>query len=132
MSHSVILLLGSNVSDREERLRMAVDELAGIVTVNARSEFYVSPDRSGLGAPYANIAVKCSVDMSVVQLSEHLAFIESRLGRTPQSKSMGIMPLDIDLVVWDEEIVSRSDYDTEQYARCVETLAHTDGFLNKN
>lgn len=124
MKHSATLLLGSNVPDREEKLQAAVGGLEQVADVTARSHIYVSPDRSGLGEPYANIVLKCSTALSLGELRCYISGLERRLGRTPQSKSMGVMPVDIDLVVWDGNVVSEADYDSPQYRQCIERMPH--------
>lgn len=137
MTHTAILLLGSNVPDRESRLDAAIDRLADVSVVTSRSQVYVSPDRSGLGEPYANIAVQCDTEMDIDGFREFAAQVETRLGRTPQSKSEGVMPVDIDLVEWDGRVVSPGDYASQQYRYCVERLPEhinerTQGALNNN
>jgi len=122
MSHTATLLLGSNVPDRDWRLANAVAEITRIANILARSDIFISPDRSGLGAPYANIAIQCATELTCEQIRAAISGIETRLGRTPQSKLSGIMPVDIDLVIWDDTVVSKSDYDTPYFVHCASTL----------
>ena len=123
MIHTAILLLGSNVPDRESRLEAAVDSLSDVSVITARSQIYVSPDRSGLGEPYANIVMQCDTQMDIDGFREFSAQVETRLGRTPQSKSEGVMPVDIDLVKWNGRVVSPGDYESQQYRHCMQSMS---------
>ncbi len=125
MTHKAVLLLGSNVADRESRLDAAIRHLEAIADVSCRSAIYVSPDRCGLGEPYANIAVQCDTALDVDAVKEYIADTERLLGRTSQSKATGVMPIDIDLVLWDGRVVSRHDYESSQYIHCISTIRQT-------
>lgn len=127
MNHTAILLLGSNLPDRENMLEAAIRSMAAVADITGRSHIYVSPDRSGLGEPYANIAVQCDTEMHIGELKDYISDTERRLGRTPQSKATGVMPIDIDLVLWDGQVISHSDYESPQYRHCMSVLPQNAG-----
>ncbi|MDE6334504.1 MAG: 2-amino-4-hydroxy-6-hydroxymethyldihydropteridine diphosphokinase [Muribaculaceae bacterium] len=123
MTHTAVLLLGSNLPHREKQLDAAVARMAAVTVITGRSSIYVSPDRSGLGKPYANMVIQCDTQLDISELRKYISDTERCLGRTPQSKTIGMMPIDIDLVLWDGKVISRSDYDSPHYLQCMSTMS---------
>lgn len=118
MKHICYLSIGSNMPSRLGRLDRAVKTLEQAVGVEAVSEAISSNDYTGLGAPYLNIAVRCTTDMDIDALREAIAAIESKQGRRPDSKELGHMPVDIDIVVFDGDIISQCDFSQPFFQIC--------------
>lgn len=116
-SHTAVLLLGSNVDARESLLRSALSEIGRIAVCEAVSPVCYSPDVARLGNDYANITARFVTDLTLCDFCNVLAEIEQRAGRTPSSKYLGIMPLDIDVVIWDNSVVSPDDFSRPYFAR---------------
>ena len=107
MSNEVILCLGTNLPDRRQRLSSAIARLAAHVAVADYSEAVESADVSGLGADYLNVVVRCFTSLSLNELRRLISRIEEAEGRTAQAKLSGCMPIDIDVVIYGGEVVSR-------------------------
>lgn len=122
MSNEVILCLGTNVPDRQRRLSSAIARLAAHVAVADYSEAVESADVSGVGADYLNVVVRCFTSLSLNRLRELISRIEAEEGRTPQAKTTGCMPIDIDVVMFAGEVVSRCDYQSEYFRQAYQLL----------
>lgn len=110
MTHTAVLTLGSNVARAAciiEAARAAIDRVA---EVRAYSGAYLSPDDTGAGADYLNAVLELTTTLSLSEMADFAAGLEQRSGRTADSKSRGVMPLDVDIVVWDTEVIK--PYDT--------------------
>lgn len=117
MTHTAVLLLGSNTSERAETLKNAlrsIDRLGRRLSTGPAVE---SADISRLGSDYLNITAVCSTALSLHDFCSELAAIEAAAGRLPSSKYTGVMPLDIDVVMWDGAIVSPEDYERPYFCR---------------
>jgi len=108
--HNVILCLGSNTSDASVRIARAIESLSRQLTVVKTSRAYINDDDTGRGAPYLNMVARCSTTMPLERLTDILAELEAEGGRTSASKAAAVMPLDIDIVVWDDRVVSPHDF----------------------
>ena len=122
MSNEVILCLGTNLPDRRQRLSSAIARLAAHVAVADYSEAVESADVSGLGADYLNVVVRCFTSLSLNELRRLISRIEEAEGRTAQAKLTGCMPIDIDVVMYGGEVVSRCDYQREYFRQAYQLL----------
>ena len=99
--------LGSNLGDREETLRAAVEELAAapgveVVAVSAlRETDPVGPVRDQ--PRFLNGAVAVETTLSARELLDLLLRIEAAHGRTREGPQGGPRTLDLDLLVYGEE-----------------------------
>ncbi len=122
MSNEVILCLGTNLPDRRQRLSSAIARLAAHVAVADYSEAVESADVSGLGADYLNVVVRCFTSLSLNELRRLISRIEEAEGRTAQAKLSGCMPIDIDVVMYGGEVVSRYDYQRYYFRQAYQLL----------
>ena len=122
MSNEVILCLGTNLPNRRQRLSSAIARLAAHVAVADYSEAVESADVSGLGADYLNVVVRCFTSLSLNELRRLISRIEEAEGRTAQAKLSGCMPIDIDVVMYGGEVVSRYDYQREYFRQAYQLL----------
>ena len=122
MSNEVILCLGTNLPDRRQRLSSAIARLAAHVAVADYSEAVESADVSGLGADYLNVVVRCFTSLSLNELRRLISRIEEAEGRTAQAKLSGCMPIDIDVVIYGGEVVSRCDYQRDYFRQAYQLL----------
>jgi 2-amino-4-hydroxy-6-hydroxymethyldihydropteridine diphosphokinase len=118
------LSLGSNLGDRLAALRGAVDTLrrtSGVQFVGASCLWETEPWESEPGEPlnrrhwYLNCAVAVDTTLSPEQLLERLQAIEAALGRqrsaiTPEAGRFQPRPLDIDILLYDNRVISVPDH----------------------
>jgi 2-amino-4-hydroxy-6-hydroxymethyldihydropteridine diphosphokinase len=119
----VYLSLGSNLGDRLERLRAAVERLRAsheIRFVEASRLYEAEPWESEPGEPlhrrrwYLNCAVVIETPLPPEQLLGRLQAIEGALGRTrpagtPEASRFAARPVDIDILFYDDRVISVSD-----------------------
>ncbi len=95
-----IISLGSNVDGAGEILARARRGLARVARIEASSGPYPAADDTGRGADYLNEVLAIDTDLTLDELESAAAGLERAAGRTPDSRRLGVMPLDIDVVVW--------------------------------
>lgn len=109
----IILGLGSNLNDRLNNLRCALHAIQAIpgLTVQQVSPVYLSdallPDNAPAdwNMPYLNLALRCEANCSPQELLQHIKQIEKKIGREPQLMHWGPRVIDIDILVWDDQII---------------------------
>lgn len=104
---TAVLSLGSNLGEREQTLRTALDEIEALPDVRVRraSEFYRS---IAIGGPagqdeFLNAAAVIETKTPPLRLLDELQDIEQRHGRT-RAERWAPRPLDIDLLLYDDEV----------------------------
>lgn len=121
MTHEAIISLGSNTEKKILELaaillaeRFQLTSQSEIIESNAIGEHYQSP--------FYNQAIKLLSGYERDETIQIFKETEIKLGRTPQSKSKGIVPLDIDLIIW-EGVVYKDDYYRFDFVRkCVDEI----------
>lgn len=120
--HRATICLGSNTPDCSLRLAYATKKLTRVARITASSDEIESADVTGRGKPYRNVVVELHTTLRKEQLLDFMALLERRGGRTAASKESGVMPLDIDLVVWDGCVVSEADFDAPYFRNCLKQM----------
>lgn len=121
--NAVVILIGSNHPLKNRLIgaaaSMLADELAGFT----RSKIFRSHDIGGGCSVYDNVVCMGETVMSLHELSAWVKKIELTLGRAPHSKTVGIVEVDIDIVIWNGVVVRPVDaarsYFKEPYAELV-------------
>ena len=107
MSKTAFVGIGSNLGDREDNLRRAVELLSveDGVDVTAVSEIRgtepVGPVEQG---PFLNGAVRIETELGPRELLERLLAVEQRLGRVREER-WGPRTIDLDLLLYGDEVV---------------------------
>ena len=123
MMPRVYLGLGSNLGDRLAALRAAIHslrELDGVDVVSASRVYETEPWESEPGrlrrerAWYLNCVVAIDTNLGAGTLLARLQAIETRCGRvrpagTPEVQRFAARPLDIDILLYGDEIISGPD-----------------------
>ncbi|HYZ92168.1 MAG TPA: 2-amino-4-hydroxy-6-hydroxymethyldihydropteridine diphosphokinase [Actinomycetota bacterium] len=100
--------LGSNVGDRLENLRRAMDELVKEVEVIGKSSVY---DTDPVGPPqpdFLNAVVEIRTELAPRDLLSRLKSIEARIGRI-QGERWGPREIDLDLLLYGDEEIDEPD-----------------------
>ncbi len=94
-----------------------MDWIASHFTALAMSDIYSTPAINGKGNDYTNSVMKIECELEHDDLKAQFKQYEKDCGRTPESKILGIVPIDIDIVTWNEEILKPSDYSREYFQK---------------
>lgn len=108
--HCYVLSLGCNIGDKSKAIAEAIEWLENVIAVEARSSTYVSTECNGGGSIYHNAVVKGLYYGSEEEFDELLKLYELRNGRTPEVRSRGEAPIDIDIVMIDGRVVRTWDF----------------------
>lgn len=73
--------------------------------------------------PYLNCVCYIKTTLSYSELNEKLKLFEQQAGRTPADKAKGRVPLDVDIVVWDSEVVRPADWESGYFQHGLAELA---------
>jgi len=127
----VYLSLGSNI-DRDVHIRGALDDLEQAFGPLQISSVYESEAVGFDGDPFYNLVVAFATDLPPAEIGERLSAIETRHGRTRDSRKFAPRTLDIDLLLYGDEIVELDHLklpraDITRYAFMLEPLAEIAG-----
>ena len=106
-SSEVVLLLGSNIGDRESRLQKAKDRLRELAGVVSASSIIYESEPWGFDAetPFLNQAIMLNTDLGPRTLLQTVWKIEKELGRERVSDGYSSRTIDIDILTWWDKIV---------------------------
>lgn len=105
----VVVSVGSNSEDRREQMLRALQWLSLELHDVCASGIYETPAYGG-GDPYLNAVLSGNTEDSPEDLNSRFKDYELRSGRTAQTRSKGIVPIDIDLVIYDDDVLRPSDF----------------------
>lgn len=119
-----ILSIGTNSPDREWQMSHAIKQLKQIFKKTTFSEIYEVPAHNGIDAPYLNAIMVGTTNLSLDEANRALKQWETICGRTPASKQQGVIPIDLDIVVWNNEVIRPVDYSREFVSRGISSLLY--------
>lgn len=107
--NKIILALGSNIQ-QEYHMRQAVALLCDTFkNINFADPCWTKP--IGLDSDdFLNGMVSAETELSVEEVQLRLKDIEKACGRTPQSSRCGIIPMDIDLLMYAGQLFHEEDW----------------------
>lgn len=107
--HHCLLCIGSN-TDPTAYLSYARKALyAAFPGIRFGNTMKTEAIGSGFHSPFSNQLAKFSTFLTIDSICKLFKEIEHQSGRTPTDKSIGIVKLDIDLLVYDEIILKPKD-----------------------
>jgi 2-amino-4-hydroxy-6-hydroxymethyldihydropteridine diphosphokinase len=103
---TLYLSLGSNVGDREARLRSAIEALpaAGVEVKRTSSVYETEPQDFKSQSWFLNMIAECQTGLFPVQLLSRIKKLELQLGRK-RSLAKGPRSIDIDIILYGTAIV---------------------------
>ena len=110
MSHQLVISLGSNLTPRQRRVEEAMHWLQEVLDGYSASSIYETPEIHGHGRPYMNAVVEGEVSLEPDEFNRMLKRYEEQNGRDAEARSRGEVPIDLDLVVADGDILRPRDY----------------------
>lgn len=114
--NTCIIGIGSNI-EAEANIKEMLEILGGKVNiVKASSLVQTEPIGKTDQPDYINGAVKITTTLSIIELKSVLVSIEDQLGRNRQSPKFDARTMDLDIVVWNGNIVD-DDYYTREFLK---------------
>ncbi|MCH5224494.1 MAG: 2-amino-4-hydroxy-6-hydroxymethyldihydropteridine diphosphokinase [Muribaculaceae bacterium] len=107
---NVVISIGSNCGDRYKNVETALEWLKSILIEVQCSEIYETPCALKSGSPYVNAVLKGVYQGLGYDLEERLKEKEHQMGRNVECRKRGEVPVDIDIVVMDGEVVKEWDF----------------------
>ncbi len=108
----VFIGIGSNEGDRLQAISDAVKILGateGIRVVQMATIIETEPVGGPPQGPYLNTVVEVDASLSPPALFAALKAIERRLGRSPSGERWGPRPMDLDLLLYDDLVLTSVD-----------------------
>lgn len=112
-----VISLGSNTPDRKERMSATIELLRHdtSIIIRSTSDFYETPALGGGTRPYLNAVAEIDSEMPTEDLQARFKQMERESGRNEEARKRGDVPIDIDIVECDGEVVRPKDYNAEYY-----------------
>ena len=108
MSTSVVLSVGSNCSS--DYVSDAIKWLSTHIEYFIASDMYKTPSIHGYGDPYVNAVAMGETELEQEEFNRTLKQYEIKCGRDESCRAAGIVPIDIDIVMWNNEVIRYRDY----------------------
>lgn len=105
-----VLSVGSNTSERASNVARAIDWLREELDECRVSSIYTTPDCCGGPTQYDNAVVHGLTSRSREELEECAKRYELASGRDAKARAAGIVSIDIDVVVYDRQIIRPKDF----------------------
>lgn len=115
--HEIIVGLGSNLPDNSnEKIEEALEWLRKIGWITGDSGTYeTSPWNQKGGHDYSNRVVRLVTSMPLEQLVRESKRFEVEMGRTLWSRQQGIVPIDVDIVKYDSQILKPEELERDYF-----------------
>ena len=117
MHNKLVLSIGSNSKDREWQMENGIKWLKSLLHNVTVSPVYNTPAANGRDSDYLNAVIKAKTSEDFNTLNDILKKYEAVCGRTPISKQVGEIPMDLDIVIWNEKIVRERDFQQEYFQK---------------
>ena len=127
MKHRVVIGLGSNLAEGKTLIAQCVDRLGALISFDSPLWIYSTPSISGKGPDYYNCVMSGVTSLECLELNVRSKEIEIAMGRTDECKLTGAVPIDIDIVMFDGEIMRPRDFSQPYFTIGYERLPHCAG-----
>jgi 2-amino-4-hydroxy-6-hydroxymethyldihydropteridine diphosphokinase len=126
MTSTVIISIGSNIN-AEENISNLLEVLGKEVEILKVSSLLKTKPIGIKNQPdFTNGAVKIQTSLNRKELNQLLKKIEDQLGRNRSAPKFGPRTIDLDIVVWNGEIVDEDYYTRDFLQKSVQEVSHTE------
>jgi 2-amino-4-hydroxy-6-hydroxymethyldihydropteridine diphosphokinase len=108
--YHVNISLGSNVNNKEYYMCRAIHWLQDILVNSRVCKPYITEPISGKGANYLNSVMEGYFNGDIDTLTRLTKGYELSCGRDEECRKRGEVPIDIDIVTFNGEIIRKRDY----------------------
>lgn len=125
---SLVLSVGSNTGDRRNSVTSAVEWLKKILIDFNCSDIYETPCVKMTGSHYMNCVVRGKFHGELSLLDNKIKDYEKAMGRDEISRSQNLVPIDIDIVIAEGEILREWDYNQKFFQQGFMKLKGKEGY----
>ncbi|HIX44637.1 MAG TPA: 2-amino-4-hydroxy-6-hydroxymethyldihydropteridine diphosphokinase [Candidatus Barnesiella excrementipullorum] len=123
MNHALISL-AANDEKKETTIAHALRLIESYCVILNQTPVYRSEAAGESQQPsYANALLQVETDQEYEELRRRFKSLEHDAGRTPASKERGIIPLDIDIISWNETLLKNKDMEYDYMKKGLHLLA---------
>ena len=115
--NTLVLSIGSNSRDRAWQMRHCIAWLNHILSSVKVSSVYKSVAVNNRDTDYLNAVMIASTKKGLEDISALMKQYETVCGRTPASKLQGEIPIDIDIVLWNNDVIRQRDFAQQYFQR---------------
>lgn len=108
--NKVALSIGSNSEDSANQMNMCIAWLSTLLKDVVTSCVYETPALNGKDKNYLNAVVVGYTESDYDSMRDMAKRYEYEKGRTPESKYQGCIPIDVDVVMWNDDILRAGDF----------------------
>ena len=110
MANSITISIGSNSRDRDAQVAQCLKWLADTLDNCRLSSIYTTAALNGKSGDYAYAVAcgECNSDMATANRA--FKAYEQSHGRNAEARACGLVPIDIDIVMWNGTIVRDKDF----------------------
>lgn len=113
--NKLVISAGSNSKDRDWQIESCLDWLKSNFSGVVASSVYNSRAANGKDPDYLNVVIKAKSHLEFSEVNDLLKKYESVCGRTPLSKKIGDVPMDLDIVIWNGDILREKDFNNDYF-----------------
>ena len=113
----IVIGLASNTPDCIVQMKNAIKWINDIFSDCRCSEIYETEATRGAKGTYLNAVAKAMTDLDCLTVNKLLKECEKAAGRTPEMKLNHIVPLDLDLVMYDHTVLRPADMACEYFMK---------------
>ncbi len=115
------------MADKNTRVGDCITAIGNIARITAATPIYETPAEGSIKTmPYANALLEIDCDIAYETLRTTFKQWEVDAGRTPSCKLQGIVPLDIDIIKWNDTLLKERDMQYEYMQRGLRLLQKKD------
>ncbi len=108
-TNTVYIALGSNLGDREDNLRKALDEISGFAEIKQKSKIIeTEPEGYKEQNFFLNMVIAVQTNLTAFELLEKLQETEQKMGRIRKIKN-GPRTIDLDILFFNDETIKTPD-----------------------
>lgn len=108
--NNIVLSIGSNSHDRQWQMESAIRYIRSMLNNVYSSSIYETLALNGKDDPYLNAVIVADTDMCIDDAKTFFKQWEALCGRNKVSKLKGVIPIDVDIVVWNGNIIRERDF----------------------
>lgn len=113
--NSAVIAIGSNYGNACRNVKDAISWIRTNWIVKRVSHIYETPDYLGAGSFYCNAVLEIDFEDTEDSIIRKFKVYEKEKGRTDELKQLGRVPIDIDLVIINNHILRKKDFETRYF-----------------